>query len=58
MNHLEVRMARDLAALRAQVSAQAAKVEQAGLLGRVSAALASTPLVGALAPGSWRGGRS
>ncbi len=29
MNHLEVRMARDLAALRAQVSAQAAKVEQA-----------------------------
>ncbi|MFN7979247.1 MAG: hypothetical protein U0P30_14015 [Vicinamibacterales bacterium] len=35
-----------------------AKVEQAGLFGRMSAAIASTPLVGALAPGSWRGGRS
>lgn len=31
---------------------------QAGLFGRVSAAIAGAPLVGALAPGSWRGGRS
>lgn len=36
----------------------AAKVEQAGLFGRMSAAIASAPLVGAFAPGSWRGGRS
>lgn len=36
----------------------AAKVEQAGLFGRMSAAFAQAPLVGALAPVSWRGGRS
>lgn len=36
----------------------AAKVAPTGLFGRVGAALASAPLVGALAPGSWRGGRS
>jgi hypothetical protein len=38
--------------------AAAKVVAQSGLFGRVGAALASAPLVGALAPGSWRPGRS
>lgn len=35
-----------------------AKAGHPGLLGRMSSMIAGTPLVGALAPGAWRGGRS